>query len=198
GYTIMVANGSGTRPENDKYKKLYTNLVLKLAQQKIIFDLHYNYEISSIQLHRNRQTFKAGVAYQTKKFAIGAEAFDDELNNFGRAVLVNRTDTSLQNQRILGVSVFLRNNWTKKISSFIRYDRYNPDALYNSSTKYIGTNNNYNESFFTTGIDFQPIDKVHIIPNIWYNHYHNKNNQSTNLFNGNDLVARCTVYLIFK
>ncbi len=198
GYTIMVANGSGTRPENDKYKKLYTNLVFKVAQQKLIFDLNYNFEISSAELHRNRQTFKAGVAYQTKKFAIGAEAFDDELNNFGKAVLVNRTDTSLQDQRILGLSVFLRNNWTKKISSFIRYDKYNPDNFYNSSTKYIGTYANYNESFFTAGIDFQPIEKLHIIPNIWYNHYHNKNNQPANLFNGNDLVARCTAYIIFK
>ncbi len=110
GYTIMVANGSGTRPENDKYKKLYTNLVFKAAQQKLIFDLNYNFEISAAELHRNRQTFKAGVAYQSKKFAIGVEAFDDKLNNFGKAVLVNRTDTSLQDQRVLGLSVFLRNN----------------------------------------------------------------------------------------
>jgi hypothetical protein len=198
GYTIMVANGSGIRPENDKYKKLYTNLVAKFAQQKIILDLNYNYEFFSPVLHRSRQTFKVGAAYQTKKFAMGAEAFDDELNNFGRAVLVNRTDTTLQNQRILGISVFLTNNWTKKISSFIRFDRFNPDKFYNSSTKYIGTYANYNETFFTAGLDFQPIEKVHIIPNIWYNHYHNKNNQPTNLFNGNDLVARCTVYVIFK
>ena len=198
GYTIMLANGAGIRPENDKYKKLYTNLVAKFAQQKIILDLNYNYELSSPVIHRSRQTFKVGAAYQTKKFTIGTEAFDDELHHFAKAIPLNSIDTILQNQRLLGLSVFLRNNWTNKISTFIRYDRYNPDKFYNSSTKYIGTYANYNESFFTAGIDFQPIEKVHIIPNVWYNHYHNKNNQPANLFDGNDLVARCTVYVIFK
>lgn len=200
GYTVMVANGNGIRPENDSYKKLYTNFFVKFAAEKFIADVNYNYEVSSSSLHRNRQTFKSGSTYQTQKIAFGAEAFDDELNHFATTINVRGADTLINhpNERSLGVSVFLRNKLSKKITSFIRYDRYNPDALYNLADKYVKPYSTNNESFFTAGVDFQPIQQVHIIPNFWYNYFHVKNTSATNFINGNDLVARCTVFVTFK
>lgn len=196
GYNLLLANGS-TGTENEKYKKIYTNWYGKLLDEKLIVDLNFNDEMVSGTGHKSRQTYKVAVSYKMPHSTIGAEAFDDEEKNFAFAYQVSTSDTLRLNlsQRAQGVSFFAKTNLSKKVTTFLRYDFYNPDKLFSSHLKYIGAYNFNTECFFTTGIDFQPIEKVHFIPNVWYNHYHSK----TGVYpNGNDIVARCTLYVMFK
>src|SRR5438270_1728153 len=64
-YSVIVANGSGVRPENDKYKRLYTNLNGKFFNKTLNIDLNYSYELASQSIHKSRHSFKLGVVYKT-------------------------------------------------------------------------------------------------------------------------------------
>jgi NADPH-dependent 7-cyano-7-deazaguanine reductase QueF len=53
-------------------------------------------------------------------------------------------------------------------------------------------NPNVKESFITVGVDYSPIKNVHILPNIWYQSFSNKNDNNNN--RDYDLVFRLTFY----
>ena len=99
----------------------------------------------------------------------------------------------------ISISFFINKRISDKITSFARYDYYNPDTNYDSKSDYISPYNTNTENFFTAGIDFQPIAKVHIMPNIWYNHYHNKI-PAENIpgISNADVVLRLTVFVLFQ
>jgi hypothetical protein len=198
-YTLMIANGSGLRPENDKYKRFYASFFGKLLNDKLWFDLNYNYESVAPSIHKARQLFKLGLAYKTGNVTVGCEAFDNKLKHFAGAITSPVNDTTLINENSTGYSFFVTNKFSKKFSGFVRCDHFNPDDRFNSSMRYVNTYNPNNENFFTAGVDFQPVDRVHIMPNIWYDHFHNKYSKTERGLTKNaDLVARVTVYVVFK
>jgi hypothetical protein len=45
------------------------------------------------------------------------------------------------------------------------------------------------------GIDYSPISKIHIMPNVWYNKYTNASPMQ--LAGGNDLVVRLSLYYVY-
>ncbi len=49
GYNLMIGNGSGAKPEADKFKKFYGDVYLKFLDQKIILDLGADNEWSQAQ-----------------------------------------------------------------------------------------------------------------------------------------------------
>jgi hypothetical protein len=198
-YNVTIANGSGLRPENDKYKRFYASFFGKLLSEKLWFDLNYNYESVAPSLRKARHLYKLGLAYTTDNVTIGCEAFDNKLKHFAGVITAPVNDTTLVNENSTGYSFFVTNRFSKKFSGFIRYDHFNPDDRFNSSTRYVNNYNSNNESFFTTGIDFQPVDRVHIMPNIWYDHFHNKYSKTEHgVTENSDIVARVTVYVVFK
>jgi hypothetical protein len=110
-----------------------------------------------------------------------------------------------------------------KLRFFARFDMYNPNNKVNTnvSTKYAGNTGNYNDNsfhtvynynaatpsvtytttgdqtykqqFITAGLDWKPADRVHIMPNIWYNSYSSQIASNKD----HDLVLRLTFFFAF-
>lgn len=200
GYTLMIGNGKGAATENDKFKKLYGDVYAKFLDQKLIIDLGADNEVGqTIPYHKSKNTIKGMVAYQTPKFTIGVEAFEQiQKNNTIFTNASNQADTA--NAVAAGISIFARGTLVKdKLNFAIRYDNYNPDTKFNSSNTYKSSYTFFKESFFLVGLDYMPYKNVHIMPNLWYDGYSNKATSQNKLASSsNDLAARLTVYYVFK
>lgn len=198
-YSVIVANGTGIHPENDKYKRLYTNLNGKFLKNSLNIDLNFSYELASSSIHKSRHNYKLGVVYKTPGITIGTEFFDNALMHYANAVPPEYDDTTTVNESAVGLSLFINKRISDKLISFARYDYYNPDTKYDTKFNYLNPYNTNTENFFTAGIDFQPIEKVHIMPNIWYNHYHNKiDSAEIPGISKADLVLRLTVLVSYQ
>ena len=77
GYNVMVGNGTGAKPENDKFKWFYGDVFAKFLDQKLMFDLYADYERLNwtTSFHHSRNMVKGFVAYTTPALTIGVEAF---------------------------------------------------------------------------------------------------------------------------
>ncbi len=141
GYNFMIANGSGAKPEADKFKKFYGDVYAKFADQKIIVDLGADNEWTQAKPYqKNKTTYKAFLAYQTKQFTIGAEVFQQVQKNntiFTEAAPSIVKDTV--NALASGISIFARGPISKKLGYVVRYDFYNPDSKFNENNVYAGT-----------------------------------------------------------
>lgn len=205
GYNIMVGNGTGSRPESNKFKRFYGEVYAKLLDKRIVLDLYADYERLhwTPGFHHSRNIIKAFAAYTTPAFTIGAEA----MSSYGRKDVVgisdNRSDTL--NAPAKALSVFVHGNIIKdKLRYFARMDYYDPDTKYNPATytAYKGFSANYEpnnkEQFITAGLDFTPIKNVHFMPNIWYNRYTSKQASAMGAAEQDyDLVYRITFYYVY-
>lgn len=212
GYNIMIGNGSGSKPENNRFKWFYGDVYAKLFNKKLILDLYADYSrIDWNPLwHHDRNMFKALIAYSSPKFTIGCEAFNNTIRNDVKSYFNNGTDTpgnniidsSMRNSKSINWSAFARGKIYKdKLGFFARYDQFDPgrandNAVFN---KLVSATPNYNpntaESFFTLGLDYTPIDKIHIMPNVWSTRYRHVG-PGTNAA-GTDLVYRLSIYYVY-
>ncbi len=200
GYNIMVGNGTGSKPENDKFKWFYGDVYAKFFEKKLIFDLYLDYERlnRTAGFHHSRNMIKGLAAYDSKQFTLGVESFI----NFGKQDVVGYRgpvkDTI--NATATGASFYVHGTiLPKKLNYILRYDIYNPDVNYNSAiySKYSGLTSAYdpsnNEEFILAGLDYTASKNVHFSPNIWYVQYSNKSIRDK----GNDLVYRLTFQYLF-
>ena len=205
GYNIMAGNGTGARPENDKFKWFYGEVYARLFNKKLILDLYADYHRLnwSPNFHHYKNMVKGMAAYTTPAFTIGAEAFV----NYSKqdVVGVNRNISDTLTAKSVGLSMFVRGVFIKdKLGYFSRFDTYNPDTRYNETyyNIYKGLSPNYEpntkELFFTAGLDFTPIKNVHFMPNIWYNRYVSQRNDVSGLLKSDhDLVYRITFFYVY-
>ena len=205
GYDLMVGNGNGDAPENDKYKWFYGDLWAKFFNKKLTVDLYGDYERLNWtkSWHHARNMVKAFVGYTDKTYALGAEGFINHGANDVAGVNGAATDTLSANA--LGLSLFGHVNLVpSKLAAFARVDFFNPDNNYDNG-KYLTYNGfsshydpNTKEKFISAGLDFTPVNNVHIMPNIWYNSY---DGQQANLAGAAkhdyDLVYRITFNYVF-
>jgi hypothetical protein len=199
GYNLMVGNGTGTKPETDKYKKLYTEIYGKFLDQKLFVGVNFDYEGGKFgSLTRDRTFLKLTAAYQTPTFMIGGEIFQQSVAH-NAVVKHSPTPNDTTSVQITGYSIFAKKVLMKdKLTLFARYDNYNPDANYASENTYVGSYTNYSEDFITVGLDFTPIKNVHFMPNIWLNQYQSKLPTATgNAKNDYDLALRATFFYNF-
>jgi hypothetical protein len=202
GYSLMVGNGTAAKPETDKFKKKYVDIWAKLMDQKIVVDFGADNEIAQTTPYRkSKSTVKAFVGYQTPRFTIGLEGFTQLQKN--STIFPEKTPSLLKdtvNGIASGVSVFAKGVFNNKLGWVLRYDHYNPDGRFNVKNDYaVSYPSFFTESFVLAGLDYTAAKNVHIMPNIWFNRYDNRD-ASINKMSGNsyDLVARVTVYYIFK
>ena len=202
GYNIMISNGSGAKPEADRFKKFYGDVYVKFMDQKVMLDLGTDNEWSQARPYqKSKTTYKAFLAYQTPKFTIGIEAFQQVQKNstiFSEEAPSTVTDTV--NVLASGVSVFARGPISKKLGYILRYDYYNTDSKFNVNNVYAASYTGVNtESFVLAGFDYTPVKNVHFMPNVWYDMYNNQYSAVNNLSKkSNDLALRLTVYFIFR
>jgi hypothetical protein len=201
GYNVMVGNGTGAKPENDKFKWFYGDVYAMFLDKKLVFDLYADYQrLNWIDgFHHARNMFKGFVAYTTPDITVGAEAFINHGKN--DVVGINGTLNDTTDANAAGISTYIHGNIIKnKLRFFARFDIYNPDTKYDNGafTKYTGLTSNYEpnnkEDFITAGLDFTPVKNVHFMPNIWYNKYITQQSGSNT---DNDLAYRLTFYYVF-
>ncbi|HEY6956014.1 MAG TPA: hypothetical protein VI385_12270 [Flavisolibacter sp.] len=206
GYDLMVGNGTGAKPENDKFKWFYGDVFAKFLDKKLVLDLYADYERlnETSSWHHSRNMVKGFIAYTTPAFTIGVEAFKNHGQQDVVGINTLRKDTTTANAE--AISAYVRGRLKKdKLGFFVRVDNYNPDINYsnNDYTSYKGLTGNYEpnnkELFFTTGLDFTPVKNVHFIPNIWYNRYtSNQSGKAGAAYRDHDLVYRITFHYIYR
>jgi hypothetical protein len=203
GYYLMVGNGTGSKPENNRFKWFYGDVYLKFLNRKMVIDLYadYNRMAWTPTLRQDRNMLKLMLAYTTSAFTMGVEAFTNRLRN---DVIAMRPDSSTMrfDTRATNYSVFARGRlYGPQLGFFVRYDGFNPSQN-NDNSKYIRytpTSENYNpntrEQFFTAGLDYSPNSNIHILPNVWYTRYRNAGPSA--LADGTDVVYRLSVYYVY-
>ncbi|HEY8895895.1 MAG TPA: hypothetical protein VIM79_13810 [Niastella sp.] len=205
GYDLMISNGTGARPEGDKFKWLAGDIYAKLLDKKLVLQLYADYQRMNWTkgFHHARSMLKGFASYVTPGITAGAEAF----YSYGRQDVVGfyGTVNDTISARSRGISLFVRGNIIKdKLLFFARGDWFNPDVNYNEQlyegykalTSTFEPNNK--ENFFTAGVDFMPVKNVHFMPNIWYNRYSSERHDATGREKHDyDLVYRITFYYIY-
>lgn len=212
GYDLLVANGTSAKPVGytNNFKWFYGDVWAKLFDKHILLDLYADYYRLNWTptWHHSRQMVKGYIAYTTPKLTIGVEGFINTMKN--DAFLKSAAGVDTANGVGEALSAYIRGSIIKdKLGFFVRLDKFNPnknitsgnDANYtkvtgNTSNYYDPTTsgNNVQETFFTAGIDLTPIKNVHIMPNIWYDHYHTMGNPTPD---NHDMVYRMTFYYIY-
>lgn len=206
GYTLMVSNGTGARPENDAMKWFWGDVNYKFLNKRLIVDLYGDFARLNLApgFRHERSTGKVFVAWTVPTFTVGIEAFTTTLMGDDIGVRSNGVRDTITT-RAFGLSVFGRGRLYKdKLGWFARYDNYDP-SIKNDNVVYISENpltTQYNpntkEQFVTAGVDFTPVKNVHIMPNVWYNHYENAGPRNYGDANKDyDLVFRLTLYYIY-
>ena len=176
--------------------------------------------------YNSSATAKGGMSPGTG-FTAGAEFFVNHLKNdlFATKIAGGGVDTI--NNNATGISLYVHGDIVKSVLRFfVRYDAYNPMKKIDNNTynKYVANTGNYNDNsytmtlnsngtptaatatgdmtykqtFFTAGLDYMPAKNVHLMPNIWLNHYASQMPGVTGTTAGdNDTVFRLTFYYVF-
>jgi hypothetical protein len=214
GYNLMVGNGSGTKPETDKFKKIYGEVYLKFWKKHFTLDLYADYERTRLSpFQQSKTTYKVFLAYQSERFTLAAEMVNQIQQNYsiftegkpGAPSLPGvRSDTV--NAFAYGISAFARFFlFQNKLAVFFRYDYYNPDLQFSNKNFYgVSYAGNTKQKFITAGLDYIPEKNIHIIPNIWFNQFlttsdgYNRIRSNTLMNKDYDLVFRLTVAYTFN
>jgi len=175
-YVLMIGNGTGQKPENNKYKKYYASLSVKPVKEFVV-EGYVDYEPAADD--KNKTTLKGFAAYQTARLTIGTEVLQQTQAKAGMA----GADRS---PFCLSLFAWAEVPNVQGLNVFARYDFYNPDTKVSST--------GFNENFMTVGLDYMPIPNVHIMPNLWLNSYSAKGTGSVNA----DVVGRVTFFYIYK
>ncbi|MBM4167599.1 MAG: hypothetical protein FJ215_00335 [Ignavibacteria bacterium] len=174
-YVTMVGNGTGQRPEINKYKKYYGAFIVKPVKG-LVLDAYADYEPAAFQ--KSKLTLKGFVGFQTEQFAVGGEYVQQTQRKAG----VGGRDIIPA-----GASLFAWLSVAKPVILFARYDYSDPDR------KIAGAG--YKEHFAVAGLDFMPVSNVHIMPNVWFNTFDPKGRSPKK---DADVVARITVFFVYK
>ncbi len=214
GYNFMLGNGSGAKPENDKFKKFYAEIYGRFWNKHLLFDLYGDYERGRLSPYQQaKTTFKATLAFQARGFTLGAELVQQgQQNNTiyteAKAGEPNAIGTKKDTVSALafGVSVFsIATILKEKLLIFARCDYFNPDLMFSNKNFYGSAyTGNTVQKYFTAGLDYLPESNIHIIPNIWYDGFLAASDAYNNvrplsLFHQDyDLVYRITVSYVFN
>ena len=172
GYAAMVGDGTGQKPEDNRFKKAYLSVPLN-PTPAIKIEPYVDYEWAFGGM--GRATYKLFAGYSLKRGAVGLELVDR----------VNHSPTG-PNKEPFGVSVFGRMAPCPKVAVFGRYDRWQPDKK--------GPNRVDND-LYIAGLDWQPHKDVHIMPNVEITQYRAV---GTGVVSDNhDVQARATFYYKF-
>ena len=183
GYFVMIGNGTGTKPENNKYKNYYASLNAKPIDNLNI-EAYTEYEPAADE--KNKLTLKGVLAYQTPFYTIGTEVINQLKKNSG----INNSNVNPFGISLYAHGTLIKDKKSKapKLNAFARFDIYDPDKNLDSA--------GFKENFIVAGLDYMPIPSVHIMPNIWINSYTDKS--SAKIKKDSDIAARLTFFYIYK
>jgi len=143
GYSGMIGNGQGQKPETNRYKRLYLAVpIMPLHDLRIEPYADYEWGVAGA----DRALYKLFAGYELKRGAIGAELVD--------AVVHSRVAPNTEPR---GLSLFARLTPTPTLGGFVRYDRWNPNKR---------ADNRVDSDLIIGGLDWQPYKDVHVMPNV--------------------------------
>jgi hypothetical protein len=186
GFTLMVANGSGTRPANDKYFEYTGSLYLRLLEKRLTLETMGNYKYQGNGRHSS--IYRGFIGYEITRFRFGFEASKIHDNLSTSAGMIS------QNPFLYSIFYAFKMKVMKQdFEFFARYDKFNPDLDFSDSKIYPNDRRFvYDQSLLIFGVNYNPIPTVSIIPNIYINLYDDKRAQEVN--RKNDVVLRITLY----
>jgi len=171
GYVVMVGNGVGQKPEDNRYKKFYLGLPARFGDFRV--EAYGDYE--RVFGGQDRVTFKGFAGYEFRRAALGVE-------------VVDRVDhRPAGNQEPLGVSVFGRATPWTNVAAFARVDLWQPDRR---------LDDRLDSQLWIAGLDWQPFKDVHVMPNIEATRFDAKGTASAPA--NDELQARITFYYKFS
>jgi len=168
GYSAMVGTGTGQRPENNRYKRYYLAVPLRLIEG---FTLEPYVDYEDFPSVAERATYKALAAYEFRKFAIGSEVVSQVRHVSGATT------------EPFGLSVFARGKMGTTLSGYARFDRWQTDTR---------AANRVDSDLYIAGLDWEPLKDVHLMPNVEATQYHARGTAVSPPTH--DLQARITVY----
>ncbi len=143
-YTIFVANGTGTRSETDKNKRVYANVPIKIQGGFSVVP-YFDYEGGNDGRDKNAMALFAGL--QKPRLHGGVEVFQKKSHK----ALANDQDRTEN-----GFSVFGAVKAAEKVKLFGRFDSYDPNT----------DADNDGNSLVIAGLDFAADKNVNVIPNV--------------------------------
>jgi hypothetical protein len=168
-YDAAIANGSSPGPGEDKLKAYSGNLGFMFDKHSVL-ELYVDFE--NLGNGRNTMTAKLFYGFSMTDFSIGAEGFYRMQKNF--AVTNEKKDVAPA-----GVSLFGWFEMVPTVRGVLRVDFLEQDLNNGGPTSahpaYLPS---YRELYVNAGLDYSPIEQVHIIPNIVYVKNLKKNNSS--------------------
>ncbi len=202
GYSLMYANGTASKPENDKIKKGYAHFNAELFDKKIIADVGFEYEGSAVSfveapLDKSKTNLSGFIAYRGENLAAGVEGAYQIRQNY-KTITDTLDVISYEDNYPMGISAWIKGTIIKdKLDFYIRTDIWNPDLDYKEEED---TNFPYEETFILAGLDWKPHKNVRISPNVWINTYKDKRSTSNPGYYSRtpDIVPRLTYYWRFQ
>jgi hypothetical protein len=188
-YWLMIADGSGNKPETDKYKRYYIHLHLKPVQN-IQLTLYADYHARPTipdpfkpesKLNNDNITYAIFLGYtNVDGLSIGAEGF---LQSTAHGY---RRGTSLTTNRAAGISLFGTASALDNLELVARYDYYdaNIDRAARGDARH----------FSIGGVAWKVDKNVSIIPNVLYEFY--EKNTDGRTFRAS-LTGRITLFYQF-
>jgi hypothetical protein len=148
GYNLMLGTGTGQKPENNRYKKVYFGLPLRPTTDFVI-EPYVDYEW--VPGGADLATYKLFVGYDTRMFNLGAELVDRVAHT-----------TSGPNKEPFGLSFFGRYKMKENAKLFARYDRFQPNTR---------AADRVDADYYIAGLDWSPYKDVSIMPNVLATQY---------------------------
>jgi hypothetical protein len=190
GYAAMIGDGTGQKPETDRYKKYYLSLPARFGDLRVEPSLDYQAvrvdltknraHTDSLGLNNDQADYKIFAGYEFKRMALGAEAL----------TRVNHKVPSARTTEPRGISVFARGTLTPTLAALARFDAWTPDSRAAACV---------NTRLYIVGVDWQPMKDVHLMPNVEATEYvpHGTGPASVPP-KYHDLQARVTLYYRFS
>ncbi len=160
-YWLKIGDGSGNKPETDKYKRYYAQLQFN-PSSNLLITVYGDYntmpqvlDVFDGQMKDNSAFVAAGfINYkQGKDFGLGVESFiKSQQNNFRIG------NAALQNQSGFGISVWAHAMLSDKVGIVGRYDSFDPNT--NSSIT------NDRQGLIIAALDFKAAPKVSVMPGV--------------------------------
>lgn len=175
-YVVMVGNGTGQRPENNRSKKYYASVSAK-PSDRFVLETYADFEPTGSEQYV--LTLRGFAAYQSEHVTAGVEVFQQRHHS---QLPQGRGKTPF------GLSTFVWGNIAGDLRAFGRFDLFDPDTKL--------SNVGMREFFVTTGIDYMPVKDVHFMPNVWMNFFASKS--SAQRSQQADIVVRLSFFYLYR
>jgi hypothetical protein len=183
GYHAMIGDGTGQRPEVDRYKVFYLALPMRFGDLRLEPYADYQpvraridrvapVQADSAAVNQDQALFHLFAGYELRRAAVGLELVD-RVNHAGPA----------RTQEPRGISLFARAALASGLGAFARLDHWNADQR---------ATDRVDSRLWIAGLDWKPLPDVHLMPNVEWTEYLPRGGARAPAHH--DLQARVTFY----